>query len=274
MRFLVVPEWQGSRSARAMRLVDGAELLRGDLPSAATSTVEVPLEAGDERGSGVHRLGSVQIVRDRVVEALAAQPSPDAVLTVGGDCGVELGAVEHALLRHPDTAVVWFDAQPDLNTPASSPSGAFCGMVLRTLAGEGPASLVPRVPLAPGRIVLAGARELDPAEEQLRAGAGIALVPVEEPDFAGALVAAVRATGATSVYLHIDVDVLDPAELEGIDAPVPFGLGVAELLAAIRALRAELPLSGAGLCMFAPAEPDAAAGDLAVLLRLVGALAG
>jgi succinyl-CoA synthetase alpha subunit len=32
-RFLVVPQWQGSGSARAMRLVDGAEAIGGDLPA-------------------------------------------------------------------------------------------------------------------------------------------------------------------------------------------------------------------------------------------------
>ncbi|MEU0565103.1 arginase family protein [Nonomuraea sp. NPDC005983] len=33
--------------------------------------------------------------------------------------------------------VVWFDAHGDLNTPSSSPSGAFHGMVLRALTREG-----------------------------------------------------------------------------------------------------------------------------------------
>ena len=46
--FVVVPQWQGSGSSRAMRLVDGAEAIRGDLPTASTFSVNVPLEAGDE----------------------------------------------------------------------------------------------------------------------------------------------------------------------------------------------------------------------------------
>ena len=37
--FVVVPQWQGSGSSRAMRLVDGAEAIRGDLPSASTRSV-------------------------------------------------------------------------------------------------------------------------------------------------------------------------------------------------------------------------------------------
>ena len=44
--FLVVPQWQGSSNARAMRLVDGAEAIRGDLPSSHTRVVDVPSSAG------------------------------------------------------------------------------------------------------------------------------------------------------------------------------------------------------------------------------------
>ena len=32
-RFLVVPQWQGSGSDRAMRLVEGAEAILADLPT-------------------------------------------------------------------------------------------------------------------------------------------------------------------------------------------------------------------------------------------------
>lgn len=39
-----------------MRLVDGADAIRGDLPSASTRIVEIPLEAGDDQGTGVARL--------------------------------------------------------------------------------------------------------------------------------------------------------------------------------------------------------------------------
>src|SRR6187431_364480 len=137
--FVVVPQWQGSGSSRAMRLVDGAEAIRGDLPSASTRVVEIPLEAGDAQGSGVHRLSSIELVRDRLVESLRNVTGP--AITIGGDCGVELAAISH--IGDRDVAVVWFDAHPDLNTPESSPSSAFTGMVLRTLLGDGHASLVP-----------------------------------------------------------------------------------------------------------------------------------
>lgn len=269
-RFVVVPQWQGSGSSRAMRLIDGAQTILGDLPSASTVSIDVPLEAGDERGSGVHRLGSLEIVRDRVRDALRGVT--DVVVTIGGDCGVELAAIEHARELHPDLAVVWFDAHGDLETPESSTSHAFTGMVLRTLLGEGADELLPPHPLDPARVVLAGARDLSPAEEEFVADAGIALVdPLALADPAD-LVAAVLATGADAVYVHLDVDVLDPGEFAGKTDPVPFGISPAELVAAIRAVRGALPLVGAGISEFAPASPEAAVDDMGTILRVVGAL--
>lgn len=265
--FVVVPEWQASGSSRAMRLVDGAEAIRGDLPSAATRLVDVPLEAGDSQGTSVHRLSSIALVRDRLLDQLATVSSP--VITIGGDCGVELGAIGHHSAT--DVAVVWFDAHPDLNTPESSGSGAFCGMVLRTLLGEGPDLLVPAAPLTPDRVVLVGARAYDPGEDDYIAEHSVRSIGVGEAS-PETIIAAVEATGATSVYIHIDVDVLDPAEFAGKANPEPFGLATTALVGAIRALVARFPLAGAAITEFAPASASAAVDDLPTILRIVAAL--
>jgi arginase len=84
---------------------------------------------------------------------------------------------------------------------------------------------------------------------------------------------AVAASGATSVYLHIDLDVLDPAELAGLLDPEPFGLSASALVAAIKALTKSLPLSGATLAAYAPVSEQSRIDDAPTLLRIVGALA-
>src|SRR5579875_1931339 len=89
--FVVVPQWQGSGSARAMRLVDGADAIRGDLPVSSTVTVPVPLEAGETQGTGVSRFSSIQLIRDRL--AMTLSTIEGMAITIGGDCGVELAAV-------------------------------------------------------------------------------------------------------------------------------------------------------------------------------------
>ncbi|WP_218868858.1 arginase family protein [Glaciibacter psychrotolerans] len=271
--FVVVPQWQGSVSERAMRLCDGAEAIRGDLPASATRTVDVPVEAGDSENTSVNRFSSLLQVREGHAAALRA--ADDWVLTIGGDCGVSLTAVEHASKQHPGTlAVVWLDAHPDLHTPESSPSGAFSGMVLRAISGEGAERLAlsPAVAVPLERVVLAGARDIDPAEDALIRDRAIPVLDVESADFAVKLTDAVRHAGASAVYLHIDLDVLDPSALSGLANPVPFGITIEGLTAAITALRAQFPLAGATIAGFAPVSPEAASDDLSPILRIIGAL--
>jgi arginase len=269
--FFIVPQWQGSGSSRAMRLVDGAEAIRGDLPSAATVLVDVPAEAGSSEGTAVHRLSSIVAVRDALGAALETRPA-ELPVVIGGDCGVEIGAVGRAIAGG-ETAVLWLDAHPDLNSPETSPSAAFHGMVVRTLLGDGPAALVPAHPLAPGRLVLAGTRASDDAESEYIASAGIRVIAPGEVT-AESIAEALRATAAASVYIHVDLDVLDPADIDGIGFPEPFGLGLQQLLDAILAAKAALPIVGAGITEFAPAEPETAGDDLGSILRIVGALTG
>jgi arginase len=253
-----------------MRLVDGAEAMRGDLPTAGTVVVAVPLEAGESQGTGVSRFSSIQLVRDR--HAMTLSTIEGLAITIGGDCGVELAAVSH-VADQGEIALIWFDAHADLNTPASSPSSVFNGMVLRTLLGDGAAGLVPARPVAPGNVILVGARELDPPEEEYLAESGITLIEVDSLT-PKRLVDAVKKTGATRVYIHVDFDVLDPAELEGLDSPVPFGVTAATLIESIRAVREKYELVGAGLTEFTPTSPEQAESDLPTILRIIGALSG
>jgi len=274
--FVVVPQWQGSGSSRAMRLQDGAEAIRGDLPASATRVVEVPVEAGESLGTGIDRYASLLAVRTRQTAALAAASAagPGPLVTIGGDCGVELTSIWHAARAHPGLAVVWLDAHADLHTPGSSPSRAFHGMVLRAVLGEGVDGLeLPAGTVTADRVVLAGVRALDDAESELVAERGIPSLGVDAVS-ADALVAAVVATGAMAVYVHVDLDVLDPGAMSGVGHPEPFGLEVQQVTDAIKALRRSFALAGAGVTEFAPRSPAAAVDDMGAILRIIGALTG
>lgn len=270
-RFVIVPQWQGSPSSRAMQLVDGAQAIAGDLPRASSTLIEVALEAGEALETGVLRFSALARTRDAVAEATAGEDP--SVIVIGGDCGVSIGAIASALARDPSLAVVWFDAHPDLHTPETSISGAFGGMALSAVLGEGADGLaLPSGGIPADRILLAGARDYETDEEARVAELGIRAIDVADLD-PETLASAVSATGASGVYIHVDLDVLDPSVLTGVTGAVPFGLTLTQLLGAISAVRAAVPLAGATIAGFAPASPDAAADDLGTILRIVGALA-
>jgi arginase len=87
------------------------------------------------------------------------------------------------------------------------------------------------------------------------------------------LVQDVSALEGLEVYLHVDLDVLDPSEFTGLLDPEPFGLSPAGLVAAIKALTKRLPLSGATIAAYAPISEESRNDDAPTLLRIVGALA-
>jgi arginase len=267
--FMVVPAWQGSGSSRAMRLIDGAEAIRGDLPSAATVLVDVPVEAGEALETGVNRLSSLSIIRERQLAALRTATGP--VITIGGGCTVELAAVEHAA-ANGDVCLLWIDAHPDLNTPDGSPSGAFDGMVLRSLLGQGIPQLASTAPLRPDNVVVLGARAIDDAERPVIEDSSIRMLSVDDWTPAN-LIEAVRTSGASKIYIHVDLDVLDPADIAGTSWAEPFGLPATHLVELIGAVRAEFELAGAGICGFSPSSPERASDDLGTILRILGALA-
>jgi arginase len=271
-RFLIVPQWQGSPSARAMQLIEGAEAIAEDLPRSAVERIDVPLEAGDELGTRVHRYSAVLQVRTALDTALTG--ITDRALTIGGDCSVAVAGVGHSADGHGRIAVVWADAHPDLQTPETSLSHAFGGMALRAVLGDG----APHLALAAGTIrpsdvILVGARALDEAEVDYIAARGIRIIDADALRDPGVLAAAVEELGVDGVHIHVDVDVLDPAEMPGVKASEPFGVGLADLVAAIKELRAATPLAGGSLAGFAPASAARAADDMGTLLRLIGALA-
>ncbi|MFJ4044892.1 arginase family protein [Microbacterium sp. NPDC089987] len=266
-RFLIVPQWQGSPSARAMLLTDGAAAIAGDLPRRDTTMLDVPLKAGDSLGTGIRRLSALLRTRELVAEHVAG--ASEQTVVIGGDCSVSVFAL--SAIDTSDLAVLWCDAHPDLNDASTSPSGALAGMALRAVMGEGE----PQLALSPGipaeRLVLLGARSIDDTERD--ALDRLTLLSADSLGDSAAVAEVVRATGASRVWVHIDVDVLDPAEFEGVSEAAPFGVTVTGLAAALRRLREEIPLAGATIAGFAPRSPADAVLDLGAILRLIGAVA-
>ncbi|MFD1503071.1 GNAT family N-acetyltransferase [Streptosporangium lutulentum] len=243
MTVVEVPQWQGSGSATAVRLAEGAALLGDMIPEAERVRIQV---AGTLKETAERTRTALDRVRDGLV------------VTVGGDCGVELEPIAAALRRYGERlTVIWFDAHADLNTPDSSPSGAFHGMVLRTLLGDGPPELVPDQVLRPEQVVLAGVRALDAAESDFARATGIAgrSAPGEK---------------TAALYIHIDLDVLDPDVFGSVGAPEPGGTLPQELVEQVAALAERFEIVGLGVTEYEPARRQ----DHDLLATLVPELVG
>ncbi|MGN9784629.1 arginase family protein [Nonomuraea sp. ZG12] len=264
MTVVQVPQWRGSGAPTAERLREGARLLAAMVPADERVLVEVE----DDLVSTAVR------VREAVAQIngghqVAAGGDGGFLVVVGGDCGVELEPVAAARRRYGDRlVVVWFDAHGDLNTPESSPSGAFHGMVLRALTGEGPRGLVAAPAVDPRRVVLAGVRDLDPAEAAFMGSAGVRHVRAADPV---ALTDAIAAAGGTDdpvVYVHIDLDVLDPGVFASVGSPSPDGLHPDQLLTLVTAVTERFGVAGLGITEYEPSRPE----DQELLAPLVAAL--
>ena len=167
----------------------------------------------------------------KTLEELQAT-SPAKIFMVGGTCGTEVAPVGYLNDKYQgNLAVVWFDAHGDLNTPTSSPSGHFHGMALRTLLGDGPVEFtgVLRRPLNPQQVFLAGLAIQDPPEVAYCSEMAISISPPEEFTTPDILVSRIRERGFTNVYLHLDLDVLNPDSFPNSLMHTPGGPSTAEV---------------------------------------------
>jgi arginase family enzyme len=208
--------------------------------SFAAGLVRVPRAWGDggetmvEAASLLLDYPEVAVVEEETLamQTLAvASDLPAQPLVLGGCCCTHIGVVEGLAARHGHVAVLWLDAHGDLNTPETSPSGNEWGMPLRMLIDRGT--------VAAPDVVLWGARDLDPPEEEFIAAAGIG----DEPS--------VLLDRAEAVYVALDCDVFDPNEL-AVFMPEVGGPSLGDLERLLASVKDSGKLVGLGLTGLAP----------------------
>jgi arginase len=266
VQFLVVGQWQGSASSRAMRLGDGAAAIAADLPRSATTTVDVPTGAGDRLDTAIARYTSVLSVAEAVAEEVRVASEP--VLVIGGDGSAALGATVEL---GADSGYVRLAGSSGFRALNRAQPVAAENASVRILVSR-PDDLFPELPRLRGdHVIVAGTRGVEDQDRSALERAGIRHLDVDaaSPE---ALSQAVSDTGVSEVFLHVDLDILDPSELAGLLEPVPFGLDTAGLVERINAVTSGRRLVGAAITGFAPAAPERAVEDLGAILRIVGAV--
>jgi len=137
-------------------------------------------------------------------------------------------------------AMVFIDAHGDFNTPETTLSGMLGGMPVATAAGQCltrmrlKAGLEPAVPTR--HIVEMCVRDTDPLEQELLDRSDIQQLTLEDVRTRSAnLHREMKRLSETTdvIYIHIDMDVLDPREVPGHPLAVPGGPTSIELAAAL-----------------------------------------
>ena len=177
--------------------------------------------------------------------------------------------------------MLWLDAHPDFNTPETTRSGSLGGMPVAVATGRAlhrmraDAKLDP--PLADEDVVMGGVRLTDPLEQELLDASRIQQVSVDDLRKASPAVFAQldRLNAAVDkIYVHIDMDVLDPREVMGHGNKVPGGPSSEELARLFEMIFSRYPKASAIGFATIPSSDEGGLSLAAVNRMIVAAVRG
>jgi len=219
---------------------------------------------------------------------IVAKNERDGYFTVGllATCpsmpGLVAGLQHSGPTREPiKIGMLWLDAHPDFNTPETTRSGSLGGMPVAVATGRAldrlrlEAKLDP--PLSDRHIVMGGVRLSDPLEQHMLDQSFIEQLSVEDlrqmtPAVFAQLDRLSRLTD--KLYVHIDMDVLDPREVMGHGNKVPDGPSSEQLARLFEAIFSRYPKASAIGFATIPATDEGGLSLSAVNRMIAGAIRG
>jgi arginase len=226
-------------------LATGVPVLSEALARDASDVVTV--DPGPQASNEVAAsMAVIRALARTVREVVAADGFP---FVLAGNCNSSLGTVAGL---GGGLGVIWFDAHADFNTPDTTPTGFFDGFGLAMLTGSGWAVLRETVdglsPIPEEHVVLGGARDIDPGERERLEASRIRAVDVSDlrpalDDLHGRV---------DSVYVHVDLDVLNPSVGRANALAVEGGPNVDELAEAIDLITDRFAVRAAALTAYEP----------------------
>jgi arginase len=228
-------------------------------------------DPGDWRpGDGVAHAAAIARYSRRLADRIGAiTDAGEFPLVLGGDCSILLGSAiackRRAVTDELPYGLVYIDGHSDFRHPGNaSYVGAAAGEDLALATGRGQADLTDLEGLRPyfrdTDVVLLGIRPHDDYRLDLQAaGLTIRAVPQLRAEGAGrtAQWARDQLSDCLGFWVHVDVDVLDPAVMPAVDAPSPGGIAYTELELLIAGLVAAPGCVGMEVTVFDPDyDPD------------------
>ena len=252
---LLFPQWQGSGISN--ELYHGAMLIHDYLKKREFERVPVSLDRTLKLENNIWGYSPIlqQLSQARKI---IQQRDPDRIFVIGGDCSIDIAPISFLNRKYNgNLAVVWIDAHADLNTPASSPSHHFHGMPLRILLGEGDSEIVTSTfsILSPSQVFLVGARDIDPPEKNYLERENMALFPPQTIEhYSQSSIDAIAESNFQNIYIHYDLDAIDPLEFPFVKCPATDGLSLKLSSKLLQQLSSHFNLVGFSITEFAPLE--------------------
>ena len=216
-------------------------------------------------GDGVSQAAEIARYSARLADRIGAiLEAGEFPLVLGGDCSVAIGSMlackrlEHE--RGGRYGLVYVDAHSDFRHPGNATVvGAAGGEALALVTGRGQgdlASIEQRRPyVRDSEVVLVGMRPTDDYRVELQAGA-FNVRTSHDIRIQGARPSAAWARSlleeCAGYWVHLDVDVLDPAAMPAVDAPTTGGIAYLELENLLRGLVVSPDCIGIEVTVFDP----------------------
>lgn|SRR2546423_3693788 len=195
-------------------------------------------------------------------------------IVLAGNCNTAVGTM--AGLGTSRTGVVWFDAHADFNTPDTTTSGFLDGTAMSILTGRCWTQLASTIPdfkpVPEESVCLIGVRDVDREERRLLDASEIAVI---EPDqIRSDLMRRLQTVSnrVDSLYVHMDLDVLDIGVAPANQFAVAGGLTLEDLEYALDKIADNSRLGGITLSAYDP-HSDSGGEAARAALRLISTAA-
>ena len=198
---------------------------------------------------------SFELMRMLSAAVREARESGRFPIVLAGNCNTAVGTL--AGLGAQSTGVAWFDAHGDFNTPETTRSGFLDGTAVAIITGRCWTQLAATIPeFAPipdDRVCLVGTRDLDSLESALLDESSVDIVEPKQLRSSLPRVLEKIREHVDSIYVHLDLDVLDSAVAPANSYAISGGLTLEDLDHSLAQIAARFRIAGLTLSAYDPA---------------------
>ncbi len=251
---LIYPQWQGGGP-----IIDtwtGAEIIKRDLfKNNDYDEIQVSTNPLSGLKNDIWGYDDILIQMNSAKNELE-NLNPDNLFTIGAACDSDIIPASYINQKMDgDLLIIWFDAHGDIHTPQTSPTHLFYGMPMRTLLGEGDSEYLRLItkPFIPDQLIKIAARDLESEEISFIKEKNISSISsFEIENHFQQSIETIKKKKKNNLYLHIDLDGLDPSECSCTPVPETGGPKIKTLMKLLDYLSLNFNIIGMGLYEYSP----------------------